>query len=294
MPQVGIRGMLTEARQKRYGVLSLLGGNLDMVLGQVAAAEACRAPLILALNEGVTPHVPMDLAMPMLVAVAQRATVPVATILDHGRSIADVERAIDLGTSAVMFDGSGLAYDENVRITAEVVRIAHSVGVDVEAELGSIAGSAEWKPRDSGSEQPPAEPPKGVATDPELARDFVQKTNVDALAISFGNVHGTYQGDPCLDLDLVRQIRSQVEIPLVMHGGSGLDFGEYPIIVRSGISKIGYYTAAGIRAASFIKRELTQSANETAVYHDIIAMSIDFFRQDTARLIELVGCAGVV
>lgn len=294
MPLVGIRGMLSEARQKGYGVLSLLGGNLDMVLGQVAAAEAQRAPLILAFNQGVTPHVPMELGMPMLVRVAQRATVPVATILDHGRSIADVERAIDLGTSAVMFDGSDLAYDENVRMTAEVVRIAHRAGVDVEAELGSIAGSAEWKPKDSSGDRHPAEPPKGVATDPSLAREFVQKTKVDALAISFGNVHGTYQGDPCLNLDLVRQIHSQVEIPLVMHGGSGLDFSEYSKIVQAGISKVGYYTAAGIRAANFLKSVLTQAADDTVVYHDIIEMSIGFFRQDTARLIELVGCAGVV
>ena len=102
MPLVGIKEILTEARRRRYGVLSLLGGNLDMVIGQVAAAEELHAPLILAFNQEVTPQVPLELAMPMLVNVAQRASVPVATTLDHGDSLESVVRAIHLGTSSVM------------------------------------------------------------------------------------------------------------------------------------------------------------------------------------------------
>lgn len=293
MPLVGIRGMLEEARRKRYGVLSLLAGNLEMVLGQIAAAEAQRAPLILAFNQGVTPHVPMELVLPMLVQAAGRATVSVATILDHGRSMADVKQAVRLGSSAVMFDGSELPYDENIRTTAEVVKMAHRAGVDVEAELGSIAGSVEWKPLDT-PEVPSERRPMGVATDPYLARDFVRATHVDALAISFGNVHGTYQGSPCLDLDLVRQIHSLVEVPLVMHGGSGLAESEYARLVQAGISKVGYYTAAGMRAAKHLRSRLMQTGDDALAYHDVIEMSIDFFRQDTAHVMELVGCVGVI
>ncbi|MGD9145249.1 MAG: class II fructose-bisphosphate aldolase, partial [Anaerolineae bacterium] len=104
MPLVGVKEILTEARRGRYGVLSLLGGNLDMVIGQVAAAEELRAPLILAFNQEVTPQIPLELAMPMLVNVASRARVPVATTLDHGNSLESVLRAIHLGSSSVMFD----------------------------------------------------------------------------------------------------------------------------------------------------------------------------------------------
>jgi len=293
MPLVGIRGMLEEARRKRYGVLSLLAGNLEMVLGQIAAAEAQRAPLILAFNQGVTPHIPMELAMPVLVQAAERATVPVATILDHGRSMADVERAVSLGSSAVMFDGSELSYDENMRTTAEVVKMAHRAGVDVEAELGSIAGCVEWKVADERGASS-KERPMSVATDPDVAREFVRETHVDALAISFGNVHGTYHGAPCLNLDLVRQIHGMVEVPLVMHGGSGLAEGEYARIVQAGISKVGYYTAAGKRAASYLRNGLIQAGDDALAYHDVIAMSFGFFRQDTAHLMELVGCVGVI
>ncbi len=295
MPLVGTKELLTEARHRRYGVLSLLGGNLEMVIGQVQAAEEQRAPLILAFNQEVTPHVPLDLAMPMLVSAAERASVPVATILDHGDSLESVVRAIHLGTSSVMFDGSTLPYEENVRQTKEVVRVAHTLGVSVEAELGSIAGSAaETGGATALAVAPDDGDPGSAFTDPELALDFVERTGVDTLAISFGNAHGTYQGEPNLDLGLVREIHSRVDIPLVMHGASGLAEGEYIKIVESGISKVCYYTAMGKRAANDIHRWLADAGQDGEVYHGIISHAIDFFRADTAYVMSLVGCVGVV
>jgi fructose-bisphosphate aldolase class II len=293
MPLVGIKEVLTEARRRRYGVLSLLGGNLDMVIGQVAAAEEQRAPLILAFNQEVTPQVPLELAMPMLVNVAQRASVPVATTLDHGDSLESVVRAIHLGTSSVMFDGSTLPYEENVKQTKEVVRVAHALGVSVEAELGSIGGSAaEAGGTSSLTEAPGTDDPGGAFTDPESALDFVERTGVDALAISFGNVHGTYRGEPNLDLDLVREIYTLVDVPLVMHGASGLANGEYQKIVESGISKVCYYTAMGKRVAKDIRGCLENGNQDGAVYHQIISWAIDAFRTDTERVMALVGCIG--
>jgi fructose-bisphosphate aldolase class II len=293
MPLVGIKEILTEARRRRYGVLSLLGGNLDMVIGQVAAAEDLRAPLILAFNQEVTPEVPLEVVMPMLVNIASRAKVPVATTLDHGDSLESVVRAIYLGSSSVMFDGSTLPYEENVKQTKEVVRVAHALGVSVEAELGSIAGSA----AETGGTVPPAAAPGDDAdsafTDPELALAFVERTGVDALAISFGNVHGTYRGEPNLDLSLVREIHTLVEVPLVMHGASGLADGEYQEIVESGISKVCYYTAMGRRAAADIRSMLVDDAGQDgAVYHQIISRAISSFRADTERVMALVGCIG--
>ncbi|MEJ2558661.1 MAG: class II fructose-bisphosphate aldolase [Anaerolineae bacterium] len=215
MPLVRSKEILVEARKKRYGVPSLLAGDLQMVIGAIRAAEEQRSPLILAFNQEVTPHIPLELGIPVAVMAARRASVPVATILDHGGSLEDVVKAIDLGTSSVMFDGSGLTYEENVRHTYEVGRVAHAAGVCVEAELGSIAGSA-VDIQGSNSE------PGSRFTAPEAAADFVARTGVDALAISFGNAHGIYQGEPRLNLDLVRRIHAVVEVPLVMHGASGL------------------------------------------------------------------------
>jgi fructose-bisphosphate aldolase class II len=137
--------------------------------------------------------------------------------------------------------------------------------------------------------------PSSAFTDPELALDFVERTGVDALAISFGNVHGTYRGEPNLDLDLVREIYALVDVPLVMHGASGLADSEYQKIVESGISKVCYYTAMGKRAANDIRSMLVDGAGRDAVvYHEIMARAIDFFRADTEKVMSLVGCIGVV
>jgi fructose-bisphosphate aldolase class II len=270
MPLEGIKEILTQARQRRYGVLSLLAGNLEMVIGQIRAAETQSAPLILAFNQEVTPQVPIELAMPFLVNAAKRASVPVATILDHG---------------------STLPYEENVARTREVVRLAHALGVDVEAELGSIGGSAVESGRPAGAGNGA---PVSIFTDPEMAADFCQRTGVDALAISFGNVHGSYQGEPVLDLARVRTIHTAVDVPLVMHGASGLADSEYQEIVESGISKVCYYTAMGKAAARDLARMLADAEQDEAVYHQLISRAIDFFDTDTRRLMDVVGCSGAV
>jgi fructose-bisphosphate aldolase class II len=280
MPLVPTRDILVDARKNGYGVLSLLGGNLDMVLGMIAAAEQKRSPLILVYNEDVTPQIPMELAMPMLVRAAQNASVPVSAMLDHGRDLEHAARAIHLGASGVMYDGSSLPYEENVARTQEIVRVAHAMGVSVEAELGSISGSA-VQLGDRG--------PEATFTDPHRAADFVRRTRVDALAISFGNTHGLYRGEPRLDLDRVQEIYALVDVPLAMHGASGLDGGQYKGIVESGISKICYYTAMGIGASQAIRELLETAGPGTVVYHNIIARAIDYFYRETMRLIDLVG-----
>jgi fructose-bisphosphate aldolase class II len=222
----------------------------------------------------------MELAMPMLVRAAQNAKVPVATMLDHGRGLEHAVQAIHLGASGVMYDGSSLPYEENVARTCEIARVAHALGVSVEAELGSISGSAVLL-GDCG--------PEAAFTDPHLAADFVARTGVDTLAISFGNAHGLYKGDPRLDLDRVREIYALVKVPLAMHGASGLEGGQYRGIVESGISKVCYYTAMGIGASEAIRNLLETAGPGAVVYHDVISRTIDYFTQETMRLMDLVG-----
>jgi fructose-bisphosphate aldolase class II len=281
MPHVRITEVLIPARRGRYAVPSLLAGDLEMVTGFISAAEETRSPVILAFNRYVTPDIPIELGLPMAVCAAQRATVPVATFLDHGHSLEEVARAIRLGASSVMFDGSSLPYEENVRQTREIVRMAHAMGVAVEAELGSIAGSA----IELGGTQPA---PEAHFTDPALAAEFVRRTGVDVLAISFGNVHGPYRGEPHLDLERVRTIHALVEIPLAMHGGSGLADEMYPSIIASGISKLGYYTAMGMGAISVLRHQLTTS--DTLSYHYIIGTMVHYFYDQAKRVFALSGC----
>jgi fructose-bisphosphate aldolase, class II len=284
MTLVNSKDILVEGRKRQYGVLGLLGGNLESVIGMVKAAEELRSPLILVYNEEVNPKVRIELGMPMIVHAAKIASIPVGTILDHGHDLVTIAQAIEYGASSVMFDGSGLPYDENLTRTKEVVDYAHSKGVCVEAELGSIAGSV-IDVDDNG--------PSSTFTDPEIAADFVLKTGVDSLAISFGNAHGIYQGQPQLDLERVRQIAKAVQIPLVMHGGSGLDDRLYPMIVESGITKVCYYTTMARGAFQEIMTKAEKGSHNGA-YHDLISWSIDYFYRDTCRLLKLVGCAGTV
>lgn len=290
MPLVNSRDILQEASERGYGVPSLLAGNLEMIVGQLRAAEERKAPLILAFNQAVTPQVPMALGVPLMVSAAQRSKVPVATVLDHGRSLEDVVKAIHLGSSSVMFDGSGLPYEENVRQTEKVVRIAHAVGVDVEAELGSIGGSA-TEVGASTAAGVSDDTAKGDFTDPDLAADFVRRTGVDALAISFGNMHGIYHGTPELALDRVRQIRQAVDVPLVMHGASGLAESEYGPIIDAGISKICYYTAMARTVTHDLKNMLVDAEEEELVYHHVIAKATDYFYTETKRLLDILGCS---
>ena len=290
MTLVNASKILADARQRKYGVPSLLAGNLEMIVGQIKAAEEVGAPIILAFNEGVTPKIPMELGIPLAVEAAKQASVPVATILDHGQTLEAVVKAIHLGSSSVMFDGSHLAYEENVKQTREVVRVARAVGVDVEAELGSIGGSA-IEVGLTGDDD--AATDDGY-TDPDRAVDFVEKTGIDILAISFGNLHGVYSETPSLDLDRVRQIHHKVNLPLAMHGGSGLAETYYPKIIESGISKLGYYTAMALGAGNEIKAMLAGADKYAAVYHHIISHSIDYFYTETKRLLNILGCSGAV
>lgn len=226
-----------------------------MVVGQLRAAEETRAPLIFAFNQEVTPAIPPELGIPLLVRAAERAPVPVATILDHGRSLEEVVRAIHLGISSVMFDGSCLPNEENVRRTREVVAVAHAAGVDVEGELGAIPGSA-VSAEGGGME--------AAFTDPGRAVDFVRSTGVDALAISFGNVHG----------------------------GSGLGGGDYAELVDCGIAKFGYYTALARGACEHLRALLCGAGREDTAYHDLLSGTIDYFYEETKKLLDYLRAPG--
>jgi fructose-bisphosphate aldolase class II len=136
--------------------------------------------------------------------------------------------------------------------------------------------------------------PESSFTDPDLAVDFVERSGVDTLAISFGNAHGVYKGEPNLDLDRVRKIHSVLDIPLVMHGASGLAEDEYAKIIESGISKVCYYTAMGIGAVDDLSKMLANAGSGTIVYHHLISRAIDYFCADTKRLLDLLGCSGAV
>ncbi len=283
MPIVPLANVLNTARSEQLGVPNFWGGSTEKILGHIRAAEELQAPLSLCYVRALCPELPMEYGFEMIVDAAKRATVPVAVILDHGMNLEECVVAIRSGASGVMYDGSHLPFEENVQNTREVVRVAHAAKVSVEAELGSVGGSAIEYGSDDTLE--------GQLTDPGRATEFVERTGVDCLAVSVGNAHGAYKGTPNIRHDLIRAIRATVDIPLVMHGASGLPEAEYLRIVESGITKINYYSALSIAAVEAL-RAFLRSDEQSIGCHNIERHMIDWYTNETRRLLMLMGARG--
>ena len=208
----------------------------DMAEAVLEAAEERKAPVILALAEvhAVQPG-QLTAVGSMLVRAAERAGVPVAVHLDHAVSVETAVRAMELGFSSVMYDGSALSLEENLENTAKTVRLAGAFGASVEAELGHVGGEEGNSDGSGGS----------VYTKPEDAAYFAEMTGADALAVSIGTVHGRYREKPNLNIPLLEEIHRRVSIPLVLHGGSGLSDQDFKDCIAGGISKINIYTEKG-------------------------------------------------
>jgi len=210
------RPLLRKALRNRYAVGAFNVNNLELLQGIIAAAEAQRAPVILQTSEGAIEYAGMDMLVAMIRTAAARTKVPVVLHLDHGKDLKIVKQAIASGYTSVMYDGSSLPYAENVRNTTRIVKLAHTKGVAVEAELGAITGVEDLV---SVSER------EAAFTSPEQALDFVERTGCDSLAVSIGTAHGARKakGDPQLDIARLRRIHALVPTtPLVLHGASSV------------------------------------------------------------------------
>ena len=254
-----LREVIAISKKNGRAVGSFNTPNLECLLAVLGAAEQLNVPVIVAHAQCHEEVAPLQKIGPVMVELAKRASVPVCVHLDHGEDFDYCKQAIALGFTSVMIDYSTLPYEDNVKGTAEVVAYAHARGVDVEAELGALPQ------REGGGES--AADPTALYTKPELVPDFLARTGVDALAIAFGTAHGIYKTTPVLNLDIIDEVRKKTDIPLVMHGGSGISHEVYRDVIRRGINKINYYTYmsyAGYAAA----KELTQT-NPTGFFHDM-------------------------
>jgi fructose-bisphosphate aldolase class II len=238
---VSLKEMLQEANRGRYAVGAFNCLSLENVEGAIAAAEELNAPIIIQLAEVQFPCAPLNLMAPLYIEAARKAKVPVVVHLDHGQSFETCAEAIRLGFGSVMFDGASLPFEENVRITAAVTRMAKAMGVDVEAELGKVG--------DVGKDDDKID----VFTDVEESAEFIAKTGVDALAIAIGNLHGRYVATPKLNIDRLKEIAARNNMPLVLHGGSGTSEEDFKACIHNGISKINVATALQMAVTADVK-----------------------------------------
>ena len=235
---VTLKEILEIAEAQKCAVGSFNTPNLESIMAVIGAAEELDTPVIIMHAEVHESLMPIDVIGPIMIERAKQAKVPVCVHLDHGETLEYLQQAIDIGFTGIMYDGSTLPYEKNVNNTIKAVEMAAKYGASVEAELGSMGRRESGEGCESGDKDETK-----IYTDPDMAAEFVVKTGIDALACSFGTTHGIYLTEPKLDFGVVRAVRQKCNnIPVVMHGGSGVSVDDYHAAVDAGVRKINYFT----------------------------------------------------
>lgn len=269
--------VLSDAQKKKYAVGLFNTVNLEMAKGVIQAAEECNSPVIIGTAEILLPYASLEELAPILIPLAVKAKVPVVLHFDHGLSKDCIYKALKLGFTSVMYDCSTLSYEDNLKEVALMTKIAHAFGASIEAELGHVGaneGAAEQQTID-----------KSIYTNPLQAKEFVEKTMVDALAIAIGTAHGAYRFAPKLDLDTLKEIRSKTAVPLVLHGGSGLSDDDFKNCIENGISKVNIFTDINNACAKAAHDGYKEGCGIT----DLMKAMSDAVMMETAKKMKLFG-----
>ncbi|MGE9882748.1 class II fructose-bisphosphate aldolase [Blautia obeum] len=247
MSLVTSKEMLLKAQQGGYAVGAFNVENMEMVKAVIAAAEELNAPVMLQTTPSTVKYGTLETYVGIVRAEAEKASVPVALHLDHGNSFELAVRAIKEGYTSVMIDGSGLGFEDNIDVTRRVVAVAAPNNIPVEAELGKVGGKEDDLEADGDTN-----------TDPAQAAEFVERTGVDSLAVAIGTAHGFYVGTPVLDKERLSEIRKVVDIPLVLHGASGLLDEDVMDCVKRGICKVNFATELRVAYTDAVKALLKE------------------------------------
>ena len=275
------------AEEKKIAVGSFNTPNLESLEAVLTAAEELSLPVIIQFAQCHEPGIPLSVIGPIIVEAAKRADVPVCVHLDHGETLEYLQQALAIGFTGIMYDGSVLSYEENLANTKRAVAMAKATGASVEAELGSMGRRESGAGDDTGA----ADETK-IYTDPELAQSFVADSGIDALACSFGTTHGIYLTEPKLDFDVVRRVRELNDnIPVVMHGGSGVSPKDYRKAIEAGVRKINYFTymdkAGGNAAAQYLA---SLQEGEPVFFSSIAMAGRDAMKENVKRAMNMFAC----
>ena len=276
--------VLKIAEEKQIAIGAFNTPNLESLCAVIAAAEELELPVIVQFAQCHEPLIPLRVIGPVMVEHAKRASVPVCVHLDHGETMDYLKTALDMGFNSIMYDGSNAPFEENVKATCEAVRLAARAGADVEAEIGSM-GRREFGTGDAGDADDAAK----IYTDPNQAKEFADKTGIQALACSFGTTHGIYLTEPKLDFDIVRQVREKTNgIPIVMHGGSGVSKEDFHAAILAGVRKINYFTymdkAAGTAVAAHLQG---MGKTEPIFYSSIRLVAMQAMKENVKEAMEI-------
>jgi len=241
--------MLKKAQEEHYAVCAFNVENMEMVMAVISAAEEMNAPVIMQTTPSTVKYAGLDYFLANVKVAASRANVPVAMHLDHGSSFELASQAFRIGYTSIMIDGSHGDFESNIEVSKAVADMCKSSGIAVEAELGKVGGKEDDLDGGDGD----------IYTDPLEAKEFVERTGVDSLAIAIGTAHGMYKGEPKLDLDRLSAIREVVSVPLVLHGGSGIPDSKVQEAIRRGICKVNYATELRIAYTTGVSEYLSEN-----------------------------------
>ncbi|MBG9840909.1 MULTISPECIES: tagatose-bisphosphate aldolase subunit GatY [Bacillus cereus group] len=248
---VSTQFILRNAQEQGYAVPAFNIHNLETLKAVIESAVELRSPVIIAATPGTIKYMGKEYLLHMIEAARKQYEIPISLHLDHHEDISDIKNCIDSGVRSVMIDASHYPFEENVQIVQEVSLYAKQYGVTVEAELGQLSGIEE-----------DIKVENSIYTDPYQAKEFVERTNIDSLAVAIGTAHGLYKGEPKLDLKRLINIRKQVNIPLVLHGASGLSDSLVQETIRLGICKVNIATELKIAFGTALRHYLHSHPEE--------------------------------
>lgn len=256
MSLVKISEILKEAQAGKYAVTAFDTFNYETINWVINAAAELKTPAIVMLVDEMADYIPAAAFAAIARTLAEKSDYPVGMMLDHGHSFSYAMECLKAGFTSIMVDFSAYDFEENVKMTKEIVKVAHAMGVDVEAELGHVgnAGNLEDFADDNGY------------TSPELAKQFVEMTECDVLAIAFGSAHGNYVKEPSLDMERLDAIRRVVDIPLVLHGGTGIPDSQIKEAIRRGICKLNVGTGYDQAIYNGLKENMDHEATAPFIY----------------------------
>ncbi|MDO4649521.1 MAG: class II fructose-bisphosphate aldolase [Eubacteriales bacterium] len=301
---VNLEQILKIAEARKIAIGSFNTPNLESIQAVIGAAEELDVPVIIMHAEVHENLSPLHVIGKVMIQCAKDAKVPVCVHLDHGESLSYLNKALELGFTSVMYDGSALPYEENVANTSIAVALAHKVGASVEAEIGTL-GKRELGYQPSASTK---DDPKQVYTNPADAERFVKETGIDALACSFGTAHGLYLTKPKLDMRVLDEVKRRIDIPIVMHGGSGVSEEDYKTVIQKGVRKINYYTYMAKAGGQKIEKKfhmnsevvrkgdqeyimyyalVAKDKQQPIYYHDIVRWGMEAMKENVLEALKV-------
>lgn len=272
--------MLLDAQKGKYAVGAFNVENMEMVKAVIGAAEELKAPVMLQTTPSTVKYGTLETFAAMVKAEADKVSVPVALHLDHGSSAELALQAMELGYTSIMIDGSHEEFEKNIEISKSVVEVARPKGLPVEAELGKVGGKED-----------DLEAEADTNTDPMEAKEFAERTGITSLAVAIGTAHGFYVGTPELDKERLSEIRKVVDIPLVLHGASGLSDEDVKDCISRGICKVNFATELRVAYTDAIKALLKEKP-DTFDPKALGKAAMENVKQLVMNRMKVCGCDG--